>query len=237
MGTISSPSASASLSSSMCCSALAISSSSATSTIPSRNKFWRWRSLRYVGAVSGCERTFIRRSELSAPFLRCGGRRGRAAPLWPRPRPPRGRPRGRLSGFAFWSADCASLIVSPSTTLLMISATQSATLMSLRGPTERAGTGPPTPTPTSGSGSGGLFLLALLVHATTSTSQIGSLKSSAESWRAIRSTRHNQRTRMRILRGALEVAREEVGVEAREVLPGLVGRRSGGMAQTAPNGE
>jgi len=42
---------------------------------------------------------------------------------------------------------------------------------------------------------------------------------------------------MRILRGALEVAREEVGVEAREVLPSLVGRRSGGMAQTAPNGE
>ena len=44
------------------------------------------------------------------------------------------------------------MIVSPSTTLLMISATQSATLMSLRGPTERAGTGPSTPTPTSGSG-------------------------------------------------------------------------------------
>ena len=53
----------------------------------------------------------------------------------------------------------------------------------------------------------------------------------------IRPTWYNQRTRLRFLKCGLDVARQEGGAEAREVQPSLAGRRSGGMAQTAPNGE
>lgn len=93
------------------------------------------------------------------------------------------------------------------------------------------------PTPTPPPLLKGPSPLTLLVLATTLTSQIGSRKSSAKSWGVIRPTWYNQRTRLRFLRCGLEVARQEGGAEAREVQPSLAGRRSGGMAQTAPNGE
>ena len=93
------------------------------------------------------------------------------------------------------------------------------------------------PTPTPPPLLKGPSPLTLLVLATTLTSQIGSRKSSAKSWGVIRPTWYNQRTRLRFLRCGLEVARQEGGTEAREVQPSLAGRRSGGMAQTAPNGE